>query len=171
VTSYVLSTLSIFIITPFALPHQTYLTTVKLDTNNPFVLSEPDKTVNIPIGNSRYELERRGLAHDPEEIKLLIQEIAPEYGLDWRLVFAIGYLESGNFNSSLACRQNNFFGRKASSGVYASWPDVETAIRNQFEYLNTRYIARGMETPYEMNHVYAESDTWGAKVTGIMNSL
>lgn len=171
ITSYVLSALSIFIFTPFALPHQTYVTAVKLDTNNPFVLSEPDKTVKISAGISQYDLERRGLAYDPEEIKLLIQEIAPEYGVDWRLVYAIGYLESGNFNSSLARRQNNFFGRKASSGVYASWPDVETAIRNQFEYLNIRYLARGMDTPYEMNHVYAESPTWGAKVTGIMNSL
>lgn len=171
VTSYVLSALSIFILTPFTFPHQTYVTAVKLDTNSPFILSEPDKTVNIPVGNSQFDLQRRGLAHDPEEIKLLIQEVAPEYGVDWRLVYAIGYLESGNFNSSLARRQNNFFGRKASSGVYASWPDVETAIRNQFEYLNTHYIARGMDTPYEMNHVYAESPTWGAKVTGIMNSL
>ncbi len=146
-------------------------TTVKLDTNNPFAVTEPDRTVNISVGISRYELARRGMTHDPVQIKLLIQEIAPEYGVDWRLVYAIGYLESGNFNSTLARYQNNFFGRKASSGVYASWPNTLEAINNQCEYLKTRYIDRGLDTPYEMNHVYAESDTWGAKVTGIMNSL
>lgn len=146
-------------------------TTVKLDTNNPLALSEPDRTVNIPVGTSRYDLARRGMTHDPAQIKLLIQEIAPEYGVDWRLVYAIGYLESGNFNSSLARYQNNFFGRKASSGVYASWPSTIVAINNQCEYLKTHYLDRGLETPYQMNRVYAEGDTWGAKVTGIMNSL
>ena len=173
-TSYLVSALFIFVFALYGgfIPEpETYSTTVKLDTNSPFILTEPDRIVNIPFGDSRNDLQGRGLVHDPESIKLLIQELATEYGVDWRLVYAIGYLESGNFNSSLARRQNNFFGRKASSGVYASWPDVETAVRNQFEYLNTRYLARGMDTPAEMNRVYAESPLWASKVQGIMNSL
>ena len=146
-------------------------TSIKLDPESVFTLTRPDKSIEIPVGRSRKDLEIIGLSHDPQEIKVMIQETAPKYGVDWRLVYAIGYLESGNFNSSLARSQNNFFGRKASSGTYATWPNTVVAIENQCEYLKTRYIDRGMDTPYEMNHVYAESDTWGAKVTGIMNSL
>jgi len=152
-------------------PSDSNPTTVKLDIKSPFVLSEPDRTVNIPVGTSRYEMARRGMTHDPAQIKLLIQKIAPEYGVDWRLVYAIGYLESANFNSPLARYQNNFFGRKTSSGLYASWPNPIEAIRNQCEYLKTFYLDRGFNTPFKMNHLYAESPTWGAKVTGIMESL
>jgi hypothetical protein len=149
----------------------TYQTDIKMDLQNPNLLNIPNQKVEIIQGISRFDMEQLGKTHDPAEIKYLIQEIAPKYGLDWRLVYAIGYLESGNFNSSLARLQNNFFGRKASSGVYASWPNTLVAIENQCEYLKTRYIDRGLDTPYEMNHVYAESGTWGAKVTSIMNSL
>ncbi len=131
----------------------------------------PNNNIEITSGRSRIEIERLGLSHDPNEIKVLIQEIAPKYGVDWRLVYAIGSLESANYNSSLARRQNNFFGRKAISGGYASWPNTIEAIDNQCNYLKTRYIDRGMDTPFEMNRVYAESGTWGIKVTNIMNSL
>lgn len=151
--------------------HKTYQTTVGLDTKSPTLLTDPVQTVNVPVGLSRDEIEKLGLSHDPQEIKMLIQQIAPQYGLDWRMVYAIGYLESGNFNSSLARRQNNFFGRKASSGTYASWPNTIEAITNQCEYLKTHYLDRGLKTPQEMNRVYAEGNTWGTKVQSIINSL
>lgn len=177
--SRILSIGLVLVIAPFGLkPYRqnqsTYSakqTTVKLDINSPFILNEPSKTTNIQVGKSKIDLEKLGLSHDPIEIKVLIQETAPKYGVDWRLVYAIGYLESGNFNSSLARTQNNFFGRKASSGTYASWSSTVEAINNQCEYLKTRYIDRGMVTPYQMNRVYAEGNTWGAKVTSIMSSL
>lgn len=146
-------------------------TNIKFDPNSPEILVLADKQVKVTQSLSRAEVAD-GLDNiDREIIKSYMQDLGREYGVDWRLVYAIGYLESGNYNSSLARNQYNFFGRKASSGSYASWGSVEEAIQNQFEYLKTRYIDRGMDTPYEMNHVYAESDTWGAKVTGIMNSL
>ena len=161
----------IFSIIPVANAKETkYETKIKLDPTTA-ALIVPNRTVSIAVGRSNDDLRVAGLKHDPFSIKVLIQEYAPKYGVDWRLVYAIGYLESGNFNSSLARNQNNFFGRKARSGGWASWSTPAEAIRNQFEYLRTRYIDRGMDTPYEMNAVYAESPTWGAKVTGIMMSL
>lgn len=145
-------------------------TTVKLDTKSPLVLTEPDQTVNIPVGMSRYALAQKGLAYDPQEIKLAIQEIAPEYGIDWKFVYAIGWIESG-YNSSLARRNYNFFGRKAGRGVYARWSDPESAIRDQFSYLKTHYFDRGLDSPYEIGPIYCEGNTWAGKVTSVMNTL
>ncbi len=145
-------------------------TTVKLDTNSAFVLTEPDQTVNIPVGMSRSELASSGLAHDPAQIKLLMQEIAPEYGIDWRFVYAIGWIESG-YNSSLARRSYNFFGRKASSRTWMSYSSPETAIRDQFVYLRDHYYVRGLDTPYEIGPIYCEGNTWAGKVTSVMRTL
>jgi len=148
-----------------------YQTNLKLDANSSQILVLADKEVKIERSLSRAEVADGLDNMDREILMAYMQDLSQEYGVDWKLVYAIGYLESGNYNSSLARNQNNFFGRKASSGVYASWGSIEEAIRNQFEYLKTRYIDRGMDTPYEMNRIYAESGTWGAKVTSIMNSL
>ncbi|KKQ90868.1 MAG: hypothetical protein UT15_C0003G0043 [Berkelbacteria bacterium GW2011_GWA1_39_10] len=148
-----------------------YQTDVKLNTNQPLLLELPEKKVEIKTGMSKIDLEKRNLSYDPETMKAMIQEIAPEYGVDWRLVYAIGYHESGNFNSSLARRNNNFFGRKAVSGGYASWSTPEDGIRNQFEYLKSRYFNRGMDTPVKINPVYAEDMSWHYKIEAVMNSL
>jgi len=146
-------------------------TNLKFNPNSPEVLVLADKEVKVTQSLSRAEVADGLDSMDREVIKAYMQDLGQQYGVDWRLVYAIGYLESGNYNSSLARNQYNFFGRKATSGSYATWSSPEEAIQNQFEYLKTRYIDRGMETPYEMNRVYAEGNTWGANVTGIMNSL
>lgn len=148
-----------------------YQTNLKFEADNPQVLVLANKQVNVTRSLSRAEVADGLDEMDREILMSYMQDLGQQYGVDWRLVYAIGYLESGNYSSSLARNQYNFFGRKASSGTYASWSSPEEAIQNQFEYLKTRYLDRGMDTPSEMNHVYAESDTWGAKVTGIMNSL
>ena len=149
----------------------TYQTAVKLDIKSPHLLSLNNDNMNIQTGRSRADLKTLGLSHDPEEIKILIQETAPTYSLDWRLVYAIGYHESGNFNSSLARRNNNFFGRKASNGGYASWSTPEEAIRNQCEYLKTRYFDRGLNTLSAINRVYAEDMSWHYAIESVINSL
>lgn len=131
------------------------------------ILSLPEKRVEVYSAGSREDLNNL----EPEAIKGLIKYLGEQYGVDWRLVYAIGYHESGNFNSSLARRQYNFFGRKAGSGGYASWGTPEEAIRNQFEYLKTRYFDRGMDTPAEINPVYAEDMSWHYAVESVMNQL
>lgn len=136
---------------------------------NPLVLM-PKKT-EIVIGISRADMDEFNRNPEPEKIKQFMCSIAPEYGIDWKLVYAIGYHESGNYNSSLAERNNNFFGRKASSGGYASWSTPEEGIRNQFEYLKNRYIDRGMDTPAKINPVYAEDNSWQFAIERVMNTL
>ncbi|MFA6493327.1 MAG: glucosaminidase domain-containing protein [Patescibacteria group bacterium] len=144
-----------------------YETRIKLDTNNAQLLTLPEKKVEVYSAGSREDLNNL----DPEAIKGLMQAIAPEYGVDWKMVYAIGYHESGNYGSSLARNQNNFFGRKASSGGYASWSTPEEGIRNEFVYLKTRYLDKGLTTPAAINVVYAEDMSWHFAVESVMASL
>ena len=148
-----------------------YNTAVKLDPSNPETLVLAEKQVKVERSVSRADVADGLDNMDREILRAYMQDLGQQYNVDWKLVYAIGYLESGNYTSTLARNQYNFFGRKASSGVYASWNSPEEAIRNQFEYLKTRYLERGMDTPWEMNRVYAESGTWASKVVSIMNSL
>jgi len=147
-----------------------YETQISFDKNemNPLVLK--DKKVEIVAGLSnedKVKLDNR----DPEAIKILMQSLSPEYGVDWKLVYAIGYHESANFNSYLAESKNNFFGRKAVGGGYAQWSSAEEGIRNEFEYLKRRYFDIGLNTPAKINPVYAEDPKWHIKVETVMNKL
>ena len=131
------------------------------------VLTLDEKKVEVFSSGSRQDLNNL----DPEAIKGMMQAIAPEYGIDWKLVYAIGYHESGNYTSALARNQNNFFGRKARSGGYASWATPEEGIRDEFRYLKERYFDRGLTTPSSINRVYAEDGSWHYKVESVMASL
>lgn len=136
---------------------------------NPLAIG-PRKT-EIVVGISEEDMNLFNQNPNPEMIKKFMCSIAPEYGVDWKLVYAIGYHESGNYNSSLAQRNNNYFGRKANSSGYASWATPEEGIRNQFVYLKTRYFDRGMDTPEKINPVYAEDNSWHSAVESVMNTL
>ncbi len=138
-------------------------------SENPIALAE--KTISVISVPSRDEVEDASFGLDPEAIKALMQEIGTEYNIDWKFVYAIGYLESGNYSSHLARNQFNFFGRKANSSSWMSYSDPEEAIRNQYDYLQTRYFDRGLDTPYEIGPIYCEGNTWAGKVTTIMNTL
>lgn len=135
---------------------------------SPIALAEP-KT-EIKPGLARSDMDKLNNDKDPEAIKAYIQEKAADYNIDWKLVYAIGAYESGYFKSNLAQSQNNFFGRKATSTTWMSWNTPQEGIDNQFEYLKTRYIDKGMDTPAEMNHVYCEGNTWQYKVQTIMDN-
>lgn len=166
------SLVALLVVIPLGLVKpQEYQTEIKLNdkSENPIVLA--DRTVNAISVPSRDEIDEATFGLDPEAIKALMQEIGTEYNIDWRLVYAIGYHESGNYSSHLARAQFNFFGRKANSSSYASWDNPEDAIRNQFEYLQTRYFDRGLNTPAKINPVYAEDPTWHYRVEAVMNGL
>lgn len=160
----------VMVFIPFATQaeREPYKTRIQSDLNNPQeMLTLPEKKVEVVTAGSREDLGNL----DPEAIKGLMQIYGEEYGMDWKLVYAIGYHESGSYTSSLARRQYNFFGRKASGGGYASWSTPEEGIRNQFEYLQTRYFDRGLTTPASINRVYAEDQSWHYKVESVMNQL
>jgi len=150
---------------------QTYKTRVSFNQEKPFPITLADNQVQVSQGIAKADIDRLNETADPELVKKLMQELAPEYGVDWKLVYAIGYHESGNYSSTLARNNNNFFGRKASSTGYASWSTPEEGIRNQFEYLKTRYFDRGLTTPETINPVYAEDGSWKYAVQGVMNTL
>lgn len=150
---------------------KTFDSRVALSTSATNPLTLTDKKVEITEGIANEDMKQLNENPNPEMIKLYMKTIAPEYGVDWKLVYAIGYHESANYNSSLAQRNNNYFGRKASSGGYASWSTPEEGIRNQFVYLKDRYFARGMDTPAKINPVYAEDNSWQIKVQSVMNTL
>jgi len=171
------SLVALLVIIPLGIvkPHD-YQTEIKLNDKSADPLVLEDKTTNVLAVPSRAEVKDATFGLDPEAMKALMQEIGQEYNaggynVDWRLVYAIGYHESGNYSSQLARAQFNFFGRKAHSGGYASWSDPEEAIRNQFDYLQTRYFDRGLTTPAKINPVYAEDPTWHYRVEAVMNGL
>ena len=144
---------------------------ISLNTNSQISLVITEPKTELQPGIAKADIDRLNETADPELVKKFMQEIAPAYGVDWRLVYAIGYHESGNYSSSLARRNNNFFGRKASSAGYAAWSTPEEGIRNQFEYLKTRYFDRGLTTPETINPVYAEDGSWKYAVRSVMNTL
>lgn len=151
-----------------AMARTTYETRIQADLNNPQnILTLPEKKVEIYSVGSREDLNNL----DPEAIKGMMKFYSEKYGIDWKLVYAIGYHESGNFTSSLARNQNNFFGRKAGSGGYASWNSPEEGIENEFVYLKTRYFDNGLNTPASINRVYAEDMSWHNAVESVMNQL
>jgi len=147
------------------------ITNIVLNKSGSQPLTIQPKKTEIVLGISNADMAEFNQNPTPENIKRFMATIAPEYGVDWKMVYAIGYHESGNYGSSLAQRNHNYFGRKASSGGYASWSTPEEGIRNQFEYLKTRYFERGMDTPAKINPVYAEDSSWHYKVEAVMASL
>lgn len=151
--------------------NKTFDSRISLNTSSASPLVLNDKKVEIVDGIANVDMATLNENPNPEMIKLYMKTIASEYGVDWKLVYAIGYHESGNYNSSLAQRNNNYFGRKAGSGGYASWATPEEGIRNQFAYLNDKYFARGLNTPAKINPVYAEDSSWQIKVQSVMNTL
>lgn len=145
-------------------------TNIVLDTNTQALLVLREAKTEIKPGLAKADIDKLNNEKDPAAIKAYIQEKADDYGMDWKLVYAIGCYESGYFKSSLAQSQNNFFGRKATSTTWMTWNTPQEGIDNQFEYLKTRYFDKGMDTPEEMNHVYCEGDTWKFMVRNIMEN-
>jgi len=152
--------------------NQNYETSAVLSIghNGLMPISLQNEKTEIKPGLAKADIDKLNNEKDPEAIKAYIQEKAQEYNMDWKLVYAIGAYESGYFKSNLAQSQNNFFGRKATSTTWMKFDTPQEGIDNQFEYLKTRYIDKGMDTPAEMNHVYCEGNTWQFKVQYIMDN-
>jgi hypothetical protein len=166
------SLVAILVVIPVAISKpQKYQTAIKFDQTSPNVLVADNKTISIISAPSRIAVSDGTRGLNPEAIKALMREIAPEYGVNWKLVYAIGYYESGNYNSSLARRNYNFFGRKASSRTWMKYDDPESAIRDQFTYLKEHYFDRGLNTPAKIGPIYCEGNTWASKITVVMNTL
>lgn len=167
----VIALIAIFALTGLAKARDKYNTNIKFQPGSIEMFTiDPEKTSIVP-GIAKADIDQLNTNPNPQLIKAYMQQLGYEYDIDWKLVYAIGYHESGNYGSSLAQRNHNYFGRKANSSSYASWSTPEEGIRNQFEYLKTRYFDRGLDTPARINPVYAEDNTWHYRVEGVMATL
>ena len=127
--------------------------------------------IQIVPGLAQADMDKVNVDHDPEAIKTFIQQIAPEYGVDWKLIYAIGVYESGNYGSNLARYNNNFFGRKETSTTWRKYNTAEDGIRDEFIYVKEHYINNGLDTPAKMNHIYCVGTDWQYKVQFIMDTV
>ena len=72
---------------------------------------------------------------------------------------AIAMIESGGGRAN--ANTNNFFGRMAVGGGWASWPTKEAAIQNQARYISKMWGRTS--SPFEMRG-YATSPVWKGNV-------
>lgn len=97
-------------------------------------------------------------------------EAADKYNLNWKLVVAIAGVES-TFGKQIPGGYNAYgwaIYTPDSQFAFNSWRD---GIFTVSEGLKVKYVDRGLETPLEMNRVYAASPTWGAKVNYFLNDM
>ncbi|HEB13287.1 MAG TPA: hypothetical protein ENI11_06385 [Actinobacteria bacterium] len=91
---------------------------------------------------------------------------AVDAGIEPRLMPAIAMIESGAGRAN--ANSNNFFGRRAVRGGWASWTTKEAAINNQGQYIAKMW---GHATnPYQMRG-YATSPVWKGKVATQMAKI
>jgi len=170
----IFATLAVLIVTSFpsdSISDKSLSSRIVFNKKLAFPLGITKAQTNVVVGTSQNDMNQLNQNPNPEAIKNFMCAIAPDYGVDWKLVYAIGYHESGNYQSALAKRNNNYFGRKARTGSYAAWSTPEEGIRNQFEYIKNNYYNRGLTTPSAINPIYAEDSSWQHAVNSIMNTL
>lgn len=96
-------------------------------------------------------------------------DAAKKYNLDWRLVAAISGVES-TFGKQIPGGYNGWgwgvYGNQAI--FFNSWTE---GIFTVSKGLRENYLDKGLTDPYAMNRIYAESKSWGSKVTYFMADL
>lgn len=88
---------------------------------------------------------------------------------DWKVVYAIGIHESGHWKHTPG--GFNYWGRKAKSGGWMRWGSFEEAAKDQCQYIQRRYLERGLTTIAQIGSVYAEDPGWSKKVERYMANL
>lgn len=96
--------------------------------------------------------------------------------VDWKLVPSIAGVEStfgkhipGGYTPGSSSYNGWGWGVYGDQALaFKSWNDAIFTITSA---LKTKYIDRGLITPYQMNRVYAASPAWGGHVTFFMNDL
>lgn len=103
-------------------------------------------------------------------------EAADTYNLDWRLVASISGVEStfgkhvpGGHDPAFTTYNGWGWGVYGDNRLgFKSWRD---GIFTVSQGLRERYVNRGLETPQEMNTIYASSQTWGVRVSYFMKDI
>lgn len=96
-------------------------------------------------------------------------DAAREYNLDWRLVVSIAGVES-TFGKFTPGGYNGWgWGVYDTQAIYfKSWKEGIYAVSLG---LRENYINKGLTNPYLMNRLYAQSPSWGGRVTYFMNEI
>lgn len=96
-------------------------------------------------------------------------DAAKTYNLDWKLLPAIAGVES-TFGKFIPGGYNAWgWGVYGNQAIYFnSWKD---GIFTVSKGLRENYLDKGLTDPYSINRMYAESRSWGSKVTYFMQDL
>lgn len=96
---------------------------------------------------------------------------ANEYNIDFKLLYAIAYHETGNFTSPLWLNSHNPGGMKGGDGWMQFHSQFE-GIMAMARTLYRGYISKGLDTLEEIQPIYCpDSDSWTPKVRAIINQL
>lgn len=96
-------------------------------------------------------------------------DAARTYNLDWKMLPAIAGVES-TFGKQIPGGYNAYgWGVYGNQAIYfTSWTDgINTVAKG----LKENYLDKGLTDPYKMNSIYAESKSWGSRVTYFMQEL
>lgn len=96
-------------------------------------------------------------------------DAANEYNLDWKMLPAIAGVES-TFGKFTPGGYNAWgWGVYGTNAIYfKSWKEAIFTISKG---LREDYFDRGLTNPYSINRVYAESKSWGRKVSFFISDL
>ncbi len=96
-------------------------------------------------------------------------DAAKTYNLDWKLIPAIAGVES-TFGKFIPGGYNGWgWGVYGTQAIYFnSWTEAIFTISKG---LRENYLDKGYTEPYSMNKIYAQSPTWGSKVSYFMQDL
>lgn len=94
------------------------------------------------------------------------------YDVDYKLIYAIARLESGNFTSELWYSKHNPGGITSGSG-WASFSNDFEGILEMTRMIKYHYINKGLDTVDKISRVYCPStaEDWSYKVTTIMAEI
>ena len=95
------------------------------------------------------------------------------YNIDYKLIYAIGRLETGNFTSDLCVNHNNFGGMKAANGEWMSFNSSYEGILEMARNLKKYYIDKGLDTVEKIAPIYCppSADDWSQKIYTLMNEI
>ncbi len=98
-------------------------------------------------------------------------EVAEKYDMDFKLLPAISCMES-TCGKRLIPNSYNPFGWGVYNGRYIAFESFDTAIERVGEGLHNNYLAKGLDTPYEIASVYTtRPQHWLAGVSFFMNKI
>lgn len=155
------------------------LITLLLGINYTRIYNEKEEYINTLIKeneNLKYEIVVLEGKLEDTLSSLSIEDkfkfAANAYGLDWKLVYAIARLETGNFTSGLFINGNNPGGMRTSDG-WLSYRTQSEGIIEMTRLIKYSYWNKGLQTPEEIGKKYCPStaDDWAKKVRSIMKEL